>query len=340
VAPAVLAARLCSGFWPTGLRFWSLPAASVLVLYKNIKFVRIGVLSNNRIGHFVQESVEHFRHSRHQSAKFFDVFYLASPNSCNHYWEILLRRYLNVKPRFFRHIAFALRFIPSGDAHLIKTVHNGRISDLDRSDNEIFTFYPNENQSGVEWLNGMGWETNEPFVCLMVRDAEYLAYDSNQGRGKSHAQQSWSYHSYRDSNIYDYELGIKWLLDNGVWVIRMGKLAKFPMSISHPHLIDYAFLPSRSDFLDVWLFANANATITTGTGPDMISSCYNKPILYLNYLPLINIASWTNSITAPKHLEYDSSSTRLNLVEHLENSFLSTREYQNHGIRVVDLTPN
>ena len=319
---------------------WSLPAAAAIVLCKTIKFIRIGVVSNNRIGHFVQESVEYFRQSKDQSFRFFDYYYFVIPNSCNQFWESLVKRNLNIKPRFFRHIAFGLRFVPGGHAHLISNGQFGRISILDRPGNEVFNFFPDEDRDGVEWLKGMGWKENEPFICLMVRDADYLANDSNQGRGKPHLQQSWSYHSYRDSNISDYEIGIKWLLDQGNWVIRMGKSASTRLSITHPHLVDYAFLETRSDFLDVWLFANATATITTGTGPDMIASCYNKPLLYLNYLPLINILSWTNSITTPKQLEYENSSTRLNLTQHLENGFLSTREYQKHGIRVVDLTPD
>jgi len=228
--------------------------------------------------------------------------------------------------------------VPGGHLHLIKDTKFGRFSEIDSSNNKIFSFSSEENQSGMDWLRGVGWETNQPFVCLIVRDAEYLARDVNQGRGKDYARQSWSYHSYRDSNILDYERGIEWLLEQGIWIFRMGKLAGTKLSISHPRLVDYAFLPHRSDFLDVWLFANATATITTGSGPDMISSCYNKPILYLNFLPLLGVHSWTNSLTVPKNLQWMNNNNSLNIGEHISSYFLSTRDFEAAGVSIVDLT--
>jgi hypothetical protein len=39
--------------------------------------------------------------------------------------------------------------------------------------------------------------------------------------------------------------------------LRMGRIAAKPIPIRHRRVVDYAFHPDRSDFLDIWLFAIA-----------------------------------------------------------------------------------
>ena len=46
---------------------------------------------------------------------------------------------------------------------------------------------------------------------------------------------------------------MEWLADQGVWVLRMGKIMERPIPTEHPRIVDYAFEPNKSDFLDIWL---------------------------------------------------------------------------------------
>ena len=193
-------------------------------------------------------------------------------------------------------------------------------------------FSPEEMDKGRLWLKEQGWKEGQKFVCLQVRDSAYLGFE------EWHAQYDWNYHSYRDSDIDTYNLAIRWLADQGVWVLRMGKSVNKRVSIKHPRVIDYPFHPEKSDFLDVWLFANCDLCISTGSGPDLISDVYRKPILFLNYLPLIGFFSWSKTLNHPKHLVWKATGESLTLEEHLEYKFYRTEEYEHLGIQIINLS--
>ena len=91
-----------------------------------------------------------------------------------------------------------------------------------------------------------------------------------------------SYHDYRDCNIENFTPGIKYLLNKDFFVFRMGKLQKKKLNLKNKNYLDYAFSKYRSDILDVWLMANCEFCISTGTGFDQISRVFKKPILYVN----------------------------------------------------------
>ena len=131
---------------------------------------------------------------------------------------------------------------------------------------------------------------------------------------------------------------MEWLSKQGVWVIRMGKAMSKRISTKKSRIIDYAFCPNRNDLLDIWLFANCNLCISTVSGIDYVSDVYRKPLLSLNYLPLNNMVSWSNSINYPKHLKWSDSDNFLTLEEHLEHGYNYTKDYEEAGIDVIDLT--
>jgi len=148
----------------------------------------------------------------------------------------------------------------------------------------------------------------------------------------------WSYHNYRDSDIDTYLPAIQWLAEQGVWVIRMGRLVARPLPSGMRHVIDYAFDHGKSDLLDIWLFANCTGCVSTACGPDVVSVVYEKPLLFVNALPLGLSLSWGKSIWVPKPLRWAKSGRALSVSEHLSNSWLTVNEYERAGIAIVDLS--
>jgi putative glycosyltransferase (TIGR04372 family) len=325
--------------WSISNGFWAVPASLLICAIRAWRQFQFVEIPNNRIGHFVAESVERFNNHLVLQSRVHYVYYFEGRVSCNSFWELLVRRTIPIHGRSCRHIVFWLKLIPSGRLHIAPSVNIfGRLPLEDSASSSQFEFSDLEDGQGLRWLKEHGWNSKDPIVCLIVRDAAYLANDPSHGGGKRSAAKAWSYHSYRDSDIDDYVQGIQWLLDQGVFVIRMGKLAEKKVLLENPSFLDYPFLSDRSDFLDVWLFAKASATISTGTGPDIISNYYHKPVLYLNFLPLSRIHSWAFSTTTPKNL-YDKTSGRpLNLIEYLTIKFMSSESYELGGINIVDLS--
>ncbi len=86
------------------------------------------------------------------------------------------------------------------------------------------------------------------------------------------------------------------------------------------------------------MFANCNLCISTGSGPDMVSDIYCRPLLLVNYIPIANLFSWSNATHLPKHLIYRKTGKSLTLSEHIKHSYYRSEEYFNAGIDVVELS--
>ena len=196
-------------------------------------------------------------------------------------------------------------------------------------------FNSHEMEAGYKYLKSKGWKDGEPFICLLVRDNYYLKTVPQEILNYVNV----NYHDYRDSDINDFEDGVQWLISQGVWVLRMGKEMKKKIPIKNSMYIDYAFdYKNKSDFLDVWLFAHANATITTLTGIDQLSWIYNKPTLMINMLPLNQAYTWAKVYTSPKKLYHKSNGKELTLSQYINNSYFRSSEYQLQKIEILDLS--
>ena len=319
---------------------WAVPAVVAMRALSRWCLVRVGTLNSGRIGHFTVDGAEQIARFGPAAlpAKVIDWWWL-SP-TCNRQWELMVRRTLAVHWWVRYLISWNLR-IPGGGRH-------SRPSSLTSSrDTEgLFVrhdvklpFTPRESEAARAWLRKQGWTDGEPFVCLIVRDAAYMAEDPMQGSGGPAQKSDWEYHDYRNSDVETYLPAIEWLVSHGVWVFRMGKLMAKPLPGGLERVVDYAFDPERSDLLDVWLFANCQGCISTATGPDGIALIYQRPILYVNALPLGHLGSFANSVWVPKHMNWRDSGKQLSLRECLEHTYLRSEEYDAAAIEISDLDP-
>ena len=187
------------------------------------------------------------------------------------------------------------------------------------------------------WLKSYGWQgPNQKIICIHARDSLYLSKNFDRRKfKKSH----WNYHSYRDANIDDFSESITWLIEQGYFVIRTGKYCHKKLKIESKSLIDYPFCKDQNDLLDIWLFANCDLVITTGSGIDEISTFYNVPKINVNYLPFSNVQTWSKSLTIPKHLYWCDTKKHLNFDEYMSLNFATTTEdYEKNNIKIKDLS--
>ena len=64
----------------------------------------------------------------------------------------------------------------------------------------------------------------------------------------------------------------------------MGRNQKKQFNGNNEKIIDYSFDSNQSDFLDIWLSANCDFCISTGTGLDCIPHVYGKKTLFFKLL--------------------------------------------------------
>ena len=297
-------------------------------------FIRIGQLYSGRIGHFVPDAAEHHLRQSLQKRKTHDFYYFFGGIS-NEQWEKMARRNLNVLGSWLSYVWHWNAFIPGGAGHNLPQSFTSS-----RDPEGLFTrhfggfpFLDSEDQAGLRWLKSQGWKDGEPFICLLVRDQAYLdTFDTNPNRDKQRE------FDHRNTDIALFEKSIEWLTSEGVWVVRMGKLMTNPVE-ERERLIDYAFSPEKSDFLDIWLFANCTGCISTSAGADWISVLYQKPTLFVNASNLGVLFSMFQSIWVPKKLVWIASGIELSVEDHLDNLYSYSSEFSKAGIYIVDQSP-
>ncbi len=311
---------------------WAIPCVLIIRLLRPIILIRIGTLFSGRIGHFAKDAGIQWIENK-TNGNDINIYWL-DKDTCNKQWEKMVRRNFFVHA-WVEYVHVWNKYIYGGEKHYRPSSITGSrdIKGLLESNNfGMLKFLEDEEKEAKEWLINKGWNDGEPFVCIQVRDTAYL------GSEEFHLNYDWDYHDYRNSNISTYILAIKWLLEQGVFVLRMGKKVNKKTPFNHPKFVDYPFCSDKSDLLDIWLFANCNLCISTASGPDAISDIYRRPVVFLNYLPLVDMFSWSFSINHPKNLVWKDTGKALTLDDYLNHAFYFTEEYINSNIEIIDLT--
>ena len=330
--------RLVKIFWGLLNGLWAIPLVVVFRLLQPLVLFRFGTIRSDRIGHFVTDSAEQKARLQVRDGKRLDFYWLPT-RTANQQWLRMIQREMPVL-NCTRHIDDWNRRLPGGERHSRPSTYS------ESRDKEGlyyrydcgFDFTVEEDRMCRSWLSSIGWSDGELVVCVLVRDSVYLAEDQITTRYDKVSKDRWSYHDYRDSNIFNYLPALTWLADQGVWVFRMGKLMEKPLNAGHPRIIDYAFSTRRSDLLDVWLFANCSFCISTSTGPDSIATVYRRPILYLNASPLGHLTTYSNSLWAPKNLFWIDDDSPLRLKDYLTHTYFHSQKYHDAGLRFQELT--
>ena len=312
----------------------------IIRLIRPVIHVKIINLFSDRIAHFVADSIQHYIRLKDMPRNVRHVYWFDKKNLSNLQWAKMVKRNLPVM-NYFKYIDFWNKKIPGGKIHVLdSSIWPRDVTGLYEKKKSNFSFLKKEHTNALNWLKSFGWKEKEPFVCLLVRDQGYLqssAILSLDDMDDTTNKKGWGYHNYRNSDISEYELSIQWLVERGVRVIRMGKNMIKPLSINHELVIDYPFLKETNDLLDVWLFAHCNLCVSTGTGMDYVSDVFRKPILFINFLPLIDFISWSNAMHVPKKLLWADSGKELSLRENINNSWQRAEHYSDHNIKIQDL---
>jgi putative glycosyltransferase (TIGR04372 family) len=313
---------------------WAIPCVLIIRLIGPFKCVRFCEIRSERIGHFVSDIAEHICRNYELDKKYIDFFYFKKISNLQ--WEKMAKRSpLNICNSWVQYIDRWNKKIPGGKFHSIPSSFTlsrdsqGLISKYDCK----LDFLPEEQKICENWLMNKGWTPGEAFVVFLIRDTAF----QDQFLPKS---RNWDYHNYRNSEIKTYIPAMDWLTQQGVWVLRMGKIAKDPLNINNKFIIDYATNQDGSDLLDIWLFANSNAIISTGSGLDYLGGIYRVPILLINYLPLSYLYSFFAGICVPKKLFWKNNGIQLSISQMLSHSFLRSEDYLNKEIEIQDLNEN
>jgi len=160
-------------------------------------------------------------------------------------------------------------------------------------------FTNEEEEIGKKYLKKMGINQSKNwFVCIFARDTEYLKniYPGAQ----------WDYHNFRNSDIDKFIPAIKYIIDKGGYVVRVGHHVNKPVNFAHSKFIDYS-LNFRNDFMDIYLMAKCRFVLGTTSGICDVAMIFDRPRVGVNWVP-IGSAPWGKQcLYIPKKLRGKNS---------------------------------
>ena len=319
--------------------FFFFPIFFIIRLISNVVLIRFGELPSNRIGHFANDVHQYICNLKEKKKILtIDFFYLTKP-ICNYKLVKIFKNYLCIFPKILIFPFFLInriKFIGSTKHNIILVPSTGRdLREQSIVDNNHYRFEKKDILYGNAFLKNLGIKNDDKFICLIVRDGEYL---------KEHEpEKNWDYHNYRDCDIKNFDLVSNYLTSLGYYVFRMGAKVSKPMLTNNKKIIDYATIGIRNEFFDIFLSAHCEFGISTQLGFDSLIEMFNKPLVCVSVAPIAHIRSVNKKhLTIFKHHLSIKSQKSLNLSEifelNLANS-LDSKNYENKGINLIENSP-
>jgi putative glycosyltransferase (TIGR04372 family) len=316
-----------------------LPIFFIFRLFSNIILIRFGELPSNRIGHFTND-VNHYLCNLKDKRNIFslDFFYLTKP-ICNYKLVKIFSNHLYILPKFLVSpflLINSVKYIGSLKHNIILTPITGRsLGDQNFFNKNNYPFNKKNILYGSSFLKNFGITNNDKYICLIVRDGEYLK--------KYEPQKNWDYHNYRDCDINNFKLVSNYLTNLGYYVFRMGAIVSKPMITGNKRIIDYATMGIRNEFLDIFLVAHCEFGITTHLGFDSLFEMFGKPLVCVSVAPIAHVRSVNKKhLTIFKHHLTIKNQKNLNLSEIFELGLanaLDSKNYADKGINLIENSP-
>jgi putative glycosyltransferase (TIGR04372 family) len=140
------------------------------------------------------------------------------------------------------------------------------------------TLTNDELKFGEELLEKLGIPKGAQYVCLGVKEAAYYASitpDRGYGQDLRHEASDS-----RNVNIENYMAAATYLVQQGIYVVRVGSVVGTPLPKErHPMIIDYA-TTHRSELGDITLGVNCRFGLIACCGVWIFLSLQNRPVAY------------------------------------------------------------
>jgi putative glycosyltransferase (TIGR04372 family) len=327
----------------------SVLVALVMRLLRPLVVVRIGSINASRIGHLSMDpemsAAEKEIGIWLPRRPVFDVWYVwcgAYPVA-NRQMLAMWRRSLRVWPSWLWHrIDGVSRLLPGGAAHVVP-VRKGHPGLPDHLLGDAFgairrtrphvAFTDAEVRESHRQLRAAGQDPLARHVCVLVRDPAYqhLVVPGDH-----------SNNDFRDSDVAKFLPAMRWLVEQGIVVYRMGAVVREPLGEGHLGVVDYATNGMRTELLDIWLSATCEFFVSTATGLDSVAHLFRRTRVFADLGQLIGLNLSFDTLSIPKLLRSESDGRLLTLRESVAAgalTFVDTVDLTRRGLGLRANTP-
>jgi putative glycosyltransferase (TIGR04372 family) len=229
----------------------------------------------------------------------------------------------------------------------LREIHQS-MNAIDTGPNGILDLYSSQNLIEENFANTFG---SKKHLLSLLPDVEFrakvlldqLGFNSDNWFVTVHMREARNSSKYRGGdnvNPADYLEAIRYILDEGGSVLRLGDASMTPLSklgLRHKRLLDYAHAPRRDPDIDVFALSKCAFLLGTQSGPASIPNEFGRPIVYTNVVAY-GRAHRYRGFLIPKLIREKKSGRFISLREGLGTSLAWNIRPENEDFERVDNT--
>tara|TARA_B100001964_G_scaffold240658_1_gene310968 strand:+ start:582 stop:1808 length:1227 start_codon:yes stop_codon:yes gene_type:complete len=267
---------------------------SLLLLLRKFVEIRIGLIPYRSLGR-IAGNIEYYLREKAlgaSSKKTFDILFSGTRPVNHQILKMIHRNFRLIKGDFvwslFTKIQSSLLSDRLDVTSWIDLSHSGFLVEWDiwQQAGPQLSFSSAEYVVGKKILMNLGVPEDQEYVCMHARDIDYTDSPDYQ----RDASDQFSVYDFRDCDIDTYVPAAEWLVEQGLWVIRVGHQAKRSINTNNSRIIDYAFehrqLMEDPEFADVYLQAHCKFFLGCTAGIYYLSHIFDVPMAFVNMVPL------------------------------------------------------
>lgn len=175
-------------------------------------------------------------------------------------------------------------------------------NDLFRGTRSPLAFDEEGEARGREGLRALGIDPDRDwYVTVFARDDAYLEARCPRA--------NWSHHQFRNCDITTYHDAIRWIVEQGGHVVRLGSETNQELGLDLERVVDYPVTHRPDldgDFLDVYLAMNARYMVGQYSGITDVAMSTDVPTLVVNTAPAIPPYNLDNLYIPKQMVEIDT----------------------------------
>lgn len=310
-----------------------LPIVALVILIRPLVKIRVGRIESRRIGHmtiqqeiYLCEQKDGLYDKKKEKIVWFHDKEISNRYILNHWKKkmiVLPGFILYPLEVFFNKFNFTKQFYFNSRKKLKD--HNKLLLKYE----PFIKFSNQEILNGEQILAKNNIKKNDKIVCFASRSKFY--YKEN-------------FESLRNSSINNKVDSIKFLLDKGFKVIRVGRSEQEKLKIKDSRVFDYSFSPDINDFHDLYIISRCSFMVSDENGVNEMATIMRIPKLIVNYHTFENLRN-VNDHLAPIIMPKKIQSIKNNKIIPYEDAFKldifsinTAEELKNKGFCLIENT--
>lgn len=260
------------------------PVLPVLYLIEPFYRIRFGTMYTQRIGHLAANADILLRGLQLENAPSRSLYLIFGWAPCNRqlfdmWLRIAVPGVRFIESRFGTRILFAWRPILTKTRFWRDHRVAGTEYYLYNHTKPVLSFTEDEERKGRALLAEMGIGPDDWFVCFHARDGAYFL------KWRPELEEHWKKRDFRNVDITRFLKAAEYIASRGGFALRFGAHVEKPLpDTGNPRIIDYS-TKFRNDFMDIYLCAKCRFFIGCASGPDILPTAFNVPVLSAGHFP-------------------------------------------------------